>query len=217
MDIKALRIVELEEWEIDASLGERIERLLNVPTPMDLVQSMVTQGLAAAERKEVRLCWQEACESPGYFRLIAYIPLSEEVFDQLFNGRSGYRAQYYLSPEEGVLFNRLLLDALVPIIRRAYDSNEIEAELNALESSLAAPHAKLWVYDEKSAFDAAVPNSLNPARWVQNGVTRGRKAPLPHHCTVDVKGSFIEPNTGKIFVDEYKLERPLDLFNRGYT
>ena len=34
---------------------------------------------------------------------------------------------------------------------------------------------------------------------------------------LDVKGAFIEPGTQDLFVDELKLDCPLDLFHRGYT
>jgi hypothetical protein len=217
MDINSLRIVELKDWVLAPSLGERGARLLNVPRPAELAHHVIRDARQAAERGDVALRWQEACESPGYFRLEAQLPLSDVVFDQLFNGRSGYRAQYYLSPEEGVLFNRFLLDELRPFLIQAYGGSGISSNLDVVGASLMAPHAKLWIHNEKSAFDEAAPEVLNPPRWVSSGATRGRKAPLPDDPTLDVKGSFIKPDTLKIFVDSSKLDRPIDLFNRGYT
>ena len=48
-------------------------------------------------------------------RVNATIPVSQVLFDQLFNGRSGYRAQYCLSVKEGRQYNRAIVDALVPL------------------------------------------------------------------------------------------------------
>jgi hypothetical protein len=139
------------------------------------------------------------------------------TLDQLFNGRSGYRAQYYLSPEEGILYNRDILEGLVPAIKRAYDKQPLEVAFNLIEQSLRAPHSKIWVFEERAAFDEAEPETLNPQRWVENGATRGRKAPLPSHGKMDVKGTFLRPDSLELFIDPIKLDRAWDLFSRGYT
>ena len=34
---------------------------------------------------------------------------------------------------------------------------------------------------------------------------------------LDLKGAFIHPDTGALFVDDMKLERSLDLHNRGFS
>ena len=86
-----------------------------------------------------------------------------------------------------------------------------------MRRSLAGPHAKVWVFEEKKAFDDAIPKSLNPDRWVENCATRGRRAPLPKHRSIDVKGVFLDPKSLKFQVDDYKLDRACDLFNKGYT
>jgi hypothetical protein len=45
-----------------------------------------------------------------------------ETFDALFNGRSGYRAQYYLSCIEGIAFNATLVGALLDPLKIACES-----------------------------------------------------------------------------------------------
>jgi hypothetical protein len=211
------RIVNIADWSLSDALRERRERLLDVPQPEHLLSRLITESEEAARRGLVALEWQESCERPGYFRLVAQIPLTETTFDQVFNGRSGYRAHYYLSPEEGVLYNRDILDGLVPAIETAYGQRSLTIEFGLVEKSMRAPHSKMWVFQERAAFDDAAPAALNPPRWVANGAVRGRKAPLPSHHMIDVKGAFIQPSTNALFVDELKLDRPLDLFNRGYT
>jgi len=89
--------------------------------------------------------------------------------------------------------------------------------IKLVDSSWLAPHAKLWVAGDIQAFDEAQADTLNPERWVANGATRGRKAPLPVHGMIELKGTFIEPATSELFIDAAKLDRACDIFNRGST
>lgn len=175
--------------------------------------------MQAAAQLSIPLCWQESTDEgrTGYFRLHAQVPLSDTTFDQLFNGNSGYRAQYYLSPEEGILFNRDVLEALLPALEESYEKQPIAPPLEHVRLSLLAPHAKIWVFNELQAFDEAAQNSLNPPRWVENNASPGRRAPLPHHLMLDVKGSFINFSLHDLYVFDLKLERANDIFLRGFS
>ncbi|MGA8049078.1 MAG: hypothetical protein WCA09_02745 [Burkholderiales bacterium] len=215
--MRLLRSVAIEEWVLADFLAEGRPDLIRGLEPGQLLDAVAQDADRAASRDEVKLEWQESYDSPGHYRLVAQIPLTPTVFDQLFNGRSGYRAQFYLSPEEGVLYNRDLLDRLCRPVEVSFYRRPLPTDLGLVLQSLRAPHAKLWVYREKAAFDEAAADTLNPPRWVANGATRGRRAPLPSHATIDVKGAFLQLQTGNLFVDPLKLDRPMDLFNRGYT
>lgn len=216
---RLMRVVDAGLWVVseELSAGRRL-RLLDPPTCEELLQQIAVQSTEAAADGRVRLHWKDCSDHPGaYGQLVAQIPLIEDTFDQLFNGRSGYRAQYYLSPEEGVLFNRDIVQAVLPAVSQAYIREPPSAPFSLVEQSLLAPHAKMWILDERASFDAAVADVLNPPRWVENGATRGRKAPLPAHLTIEVKGSLIDHQQKTIYVSDMKLDRPMDLFNRGYT
>jgi hypothetical protein len=187
-NMRLLRSVAIEEWILAESIGERKDRLLSGTTPGELLSRVVEEGLEASRTGLISLNWQESSCRRGHFRLMGRVPLGEGTFDQLFNGRSGYRAQYYLSPEEGVLYNRDLLDRLLPAIEISYSRHPLDVSFDLIELSLGAPHAKLCVWEERVAFDDAAADTVNPPRWVANGATRGRRAPLPAHLTLDVKG-----------------------------
>lgn len=212
-----MRTVDSQTWRLADALGKRRERLLDVPQPEELLAQVIAQAHEASTKALTQLTWQESHDCPGYSRLVAQIPLSEKIFDQFFNGRSGYRAQYYLSPEEGILFNRSLLAGLEPALNLAYSKCPLNVDFALVEKSLRAPHSKIWLFSEKEAFDTADNYCLNPPRWVENEATRGRKAPLPVHPMIDIKGAFIHPVTGELFIDECKIDRACDLFRRGYT
>lgn len=217
MAARIIRMVERDTWCLSATLGERSTRLLDVPEPEQLIGHVIAEANDAAHKGGVQLDWEGSGERTGFSRLIAQVPLTETTFDQLWNGRSGYRAQYYLSPEEGILFNRDVLDGLLPAISVAYDKQPLTVAFNVVEQSLRAPHSKIWIFEETEAFNEAESETLNPERWVTNNATSGRKTPLPRHYKIDVKGTFLGPGSQELFVGPLKLDRPCDLFNRGYA
>ncbi len=205
-------------WAVAPALAERSARLLNVPSPAELLESLAQEASRASTNNQIGLDWQEACESRGYFRLVAQIPLSEVLFDQFFNGRSGYRAQFYLSPEEGVLFNRDVLDVLTPPLVDTYRKKPLAVPIERIQDSLSGPHAKVWIYKEQEAFEEALPETLNPPRWVESNAVMGRRAPLPYHRSIDIKGAFLKPRPeADLFVDAMKLDRACDIFRKGFS
>ncbi len=214
---RIVRAVDKDLWAISDALGDRRARLLEPPGPIPLLSKVGADGEAAAKAGKINMTWQPADEFPGYSRLVAKVPLEEDTFDQLFNGRSGYRAQYYLSPEEGVLYNYDLLAVILPVLEHAVQASPLNVDWQLVCKSLRGPHAKVWVFEEQKAFDDALPDTLNPVRWVQNQATRGRRAPLPPHRSIEVKGVFIHPETLQLRVDDYKLDRACDIFRKGYT
>lgn len=163
-----------------------------------------------------RFCWQPACEKIGFFRIQAQFPPSEKTFDQFSNGRSGYRAQYYLSPEEGVLYDRDVTQALIPVLADARARQSLPDDLGLVIASVDAPHAKVWVCGDH-VLEMAEADSLNPPRWVHNNARLGRRAPRPSEPRLELKGAFIHPRSRELFVDELKADRACDLFGTGYT
>ena len=213
-----IRMANRDEWDLSRLPDpDRRKRLLDAPPPRDLLARLLEEAAQAAGSCRVQLYWQEADEAPGHSRLVAAVPVSAFTFDLLFNGRSGYRAQYYLSPEEGVLYNKQILDGFLPVVRTAYERSKIQVSFRLIECSLRAPHAKIWVFEERQAFNDALEETLNPLRWVENGAKLGRRVPLPSHSTIDLKGAFVSPDMENLYVDPLKLERPCDLHLRGYT
>ena len=215
--IRIARSVEPSEWHVSPQLGARQERLIDVPRPRELLATVLVESSAAAVDGRLPMHWQPATNQPGHFRVVAQVPLAETTFDQLFNGRSGYRAQYYLSPEEGILFTRELVIGLATAIRAAHGRFPQMPEWHFVETSIHAPHSKVWVFDDQCAFDEAAKDTLNPPRWVASERTRGRRAPLPSHLLLDIKGAFVVPGTDDMWIDDFKLDHACDLFGCGFS
>lgn len=176
---RTLRIVPCLDWPLGPEISPRHSRLLDVPRPEKLLEKIIDEASCSAKFGRICLCWQEADECSGYFRLIAQIPLCREsTFDQFFNGRSGYRAQYYLSPEEGVLYNWDVLQGLKEILRITYHQHPLPEPLEVVLQTIDSPHAKVWIHNETEAFQDSPACSLNPQRWIDNGADFGRRAPF---------------------------------------
>src|SRR4030095_7087850 len=114
------RSVGIDEWRVSSLPDVRRNRLLNGSDPDLLLERLISEAEVAAQTGRVATSLSGCEDNPGYFRIEAQIPLSESTFDEFFNGRSGYRAQHYLSAEEGVLYNRATIDRLGPIVQRVY-------------------------------------------------------------------------------------------------
>ncbi|MGY3134567.1 hypothetical protein ACVWZM_005249 [Bradyrhizobium sp. USDA 4501] len=216
-----MQLVSLKEWDLTALAdGERRTRLLDPPPPQDLIEAVVKDAEQSARLGKVRLMWEVAIDPdapPELARIWAQIPVTEIVFDQLFNGRSGYRAQYYLSPSDGLIFNRAIVDGLISAVKQAHAITSLAVSFDLVEQSVREAHSKIWIFRDQAAFDEAPENILNPPRWVANRAIRGRRIPLPAHFMIDLKGTFIDPANGRPWVDMLKLDRAEVLHARGFT
>jgi hypothetical protein len=147
---------------------------------------------------------------------IAVIPLSRITFDALFHGRSGYRAQYYLSAHEGSRFNRLLLDRVIEAIRIAHKRAPTTQAWWVVERSLQGRWSKVWVRGDGKPFQGADRNEFRPKRWVENfPLSHWLAAPIPEAPAIDIKGSWIDVVTGELRQDPNKEERDNELFQKG--
>lgn len=214
---RTFRMVSEVDWSLGDVIANRHSRLLNVPTCRELLARLLCEAQEAVLGGRAHLAWNPAAEKDGFFRVEAVIPLSDETFDQFFNGRSGYRAQFYLSPEEGILFNRDVVQGLKRVFSAEGFKQRLTIAPQLISSSFDGPHSKVWVYSEDLPFDTAPENSLNPPRWVGNNACLGRRAPLPASPALELKGAFIHPETGVLFVDPLKADRACDLFRKGYS
>ncbi|MDD1532715.1 hypothetical protein C7U89_01480 [Bradyrhizobium sp. WBOS4] len=190
-------------------------RLLEAVSGESLISQLSAATHQALSANLVEFQWQLAEDTeapPDTHRIVCQIPLPEPSFDQLFNGRCGYRAQYYLSPEEGEAFNRRIIDVLEQMLV-VPASARLGVPQPAIQRSFKGGYSKIWAFDERRVFDEAAPGMLMPPRWRSYA---GRGTRLPLASRLDVKGTFIQPD-GTDWVDPLKLTRASDLHERGYT
>jgi hypothetical protein len=143
------------EWDLISMRDtNRMRRLLHPPDGEFLVASVARH--AQENDGDIHFCWETAVENTGYQRIIAQIPVKSEIFDTLFNGRTGYRAQYYLSAEQGAKFNRTLVKALIEPITRTLKMIRFAVPLEIARASMLGRWSKIWVARDGEVFSAAV-------------------------------------------------------------
>ena len=202
------------EWVISVDDQQRIGSLRSTPTAEMLISEVTAQAMLAAALGGICLCWEEASDKPSYWRVNANIIIKEDLFDHLFNGRSGYRAQYYLSVREGEIFNRTFVDELIPAIKKTYEIKPLEnATWLAVEASLKGRYSKIGVkngnaYEEEK--------TLITPRWKDYNYGSRLLATFPPQ--VDVLGTFMTPDDfTNDWVCELKQDRPCDMHRQGFS
>ena len=187
-------MVSKHRWRLDLGDPERMGRLLNPPSCLELLNALVAEATRAAQYCQIfpDARWDWCVSRPEYGRRVhATIPVSQVLFDQLFNGRSGYRAQYCLSVKAGCRYNRAIVHAVIPALRHAHASlGETELQWWEVERSLTGRYSKIWVADDEEHFQNA-PAALHVPGWTGNG----QRVPLPSSPRVDVKGTYIQPGS----------------------
>jgi hypothetical protein len=204
-----MRTVAKHRWRLD-DLGDegRRRRLLDPPSPLELLDALVAEATRAGLDGQIFLDprWDPCTSRPEFGKRVqATVPVSQVLFDQLLNGRSGYRAQYCLSVTEGRRYNRAIVNALIPSLRHVHASlGGTKLRWPEVERSLRGRYSKIWVADDEEHFQNA-PDALCVSNWTG----KGRRVPLPSSPRLDVKGTFIQPGTLKEFTTKPYRDRCL--------
>jgi hypothetical protein len=97
-----MRVADDVEWDLSRMHDrDRARRLLRSLLPEDLIDQVAREVMDNKISIDATRTWQAGIDMAGCSRAIVVIPLTADTFDDLINGRNGYRAQYYLSVEEG--------------------------------------------------------------------------------------------------------------------
>jgi len=210
--------VPVADWRLAETVeAARRRRLLeDAPSPERIIADLTDAAFAEARAGALCLHWVQACDKPGFFRLEAAFRVRTELFDWLFNGRTGYRAAYWLSTQHGMLFNAVALRALEPAIRLTWQTGLLpELCWERFRASLLGQDSKIWVTNDSLHFRSECRGMLLPARWAEaDGV--GTCLPMPGRPGVDIKGTFLDAE-GERWLSELKADRHERLHQRGFT
>jgi hypothetical protein len=171
-------------WNLDELEDrERRARLLNPRAPGELLAAAVGEAARASRDGTITLNWEPSRDWPGCYRIVGKIPVSKLLFDELFNGRSGYRAQYYLSVEEGERYNRAIVDGLTPAVQELHGRLiGCDGPSKPLAQSLGGGSSKIWMPEDEEVLKEA-PAALRPPRWREFWRERegawGLRVPMP--------------------------------------
>ena len=196
----------------------RMRRLLNAPSAESIAEITTHEAMQAAIDRRAAVAWERGHLMQDCGRAIAVFPISPITFDALFNGPSGYRAQYYLSTSEGAAFNRMLVMALLKAAERAYDPDRVPQTWPIVQASLDGCWSKLWIFNDTDAFTSAPPGELRPRRRAERHPTGiALCAPLPSNPAIELKGTWLSNDGYHQTQDPLKFDRDVRLHERGHA
>lgn len=214
-----MRMVDQSDWDLsDMHDRDRAWRLLNPPPAEDLIATIAREAMEHARHPQSFWECEPGKDMKDCSRAHAVVPLRPEMFDALFNGRSGYRAQYHLSEEEGREYNALLVGALIPAIQRIYDHRTGRPDWSELKHSLAGPWSKIWVFGDSGPFKDAADGDFLPRRWADRAARSvWIRAPLPADPALDVKGTWVSSLDHLYKQDPCKADRDHQIWLAGHA
>jgi hypothetical protein len=142
----------------------RAARLESCGSPDELVAALV-QSIIKNDGLRIGVDDDSKCDR---CRTIVQFRVTPELYDWFYNGRTGYRAQFWTSPEAGMKFNERILAAVVkalterlpeviPVVRRLirrdsasyYDvGHRTACRREELLSSLKPEMSKIWIGED---------------------------------------------------------------------
>jgi hypothetical protein len=213
-----MRMVDPIEWDLSGMRDRhRAARLMAPPSGEELIAAVAVEAREAAFQDHAAWRWQDGREMIGCGRAIASFPLHPQTFDPLFNGRSGYRAQYYLSCIEGIAFNAALVAALLDPLKIACECHSPDRIADS-RRSFDGPDSKAWVLADSEPFEAECDGEFRPRRWIErSGPSIWLRAPCPEKAGVELKGSWISNSDRQYRSDPDKMDRHFTIHERGHA
>lgn len=147
----------------DALRAARLER---AGSSDELISALENELERAIGDGKVRFGLDSVSNEFKECRVIIQFSVNRDVYDWFFNARTGYRAQFWVSPEVGLAFNQRLVDRLRVILcerltapvearriivqydgqtRQEKDGGECSLRLWGIERSLVPQASKIWI------------------------------------------------------------------------
>lgn len=215
-----MQAVPPQAWNLDEIQDDDRRRLLlSSLSPEDVLDWVEAEARDAV--RKVALRWVDAKEHAGCSRIEAVVPLHKMTFDLFFNGRMGYRAQYYLSVDEGHRFNTRLVERLLPVVQDAAATGAMPVGWATVENSWKGPYSRAWIAVGRAAL-VHEPKVLRPERWVKHwersqGVPMGLAAPRPDSPMLLFKGTHVSRQTAEPWRPDGERDRDESIHRSGWT
>lgn len=217
-------------WKFDRVAHERVERLVSPPDALGLIEDLFKQSNAAFSQGRTTVKWEKFSSQKAH-RAWVNIPVEKIFFDKFFNGKYGYRAQFYHSANIGNGYNRIAVEklenTLLDIFEKTTGSLEevnldgdktgstVSVDEKLFKCSILGSESKIWL--PFGAFELQSNGFLDIPRWRRDGNLKGVKIPLPDDMFVDFKGTFISDKTNTEIANKPLRQRSEQIHKSGYT
>lgn len=215
-----LPIVSCDLWQIAETVPEhrRLRLLRDAPAPSEVIERLAQAAAVEAKACKLEVKWITSTEMPCFARIEASFRVTAEVFDWFFNGRTGYRAAYWVSAQHGLLFNAAAITAMEPAIgSAAQEQRSLPVSLEQARASLLGQDSKIWAPDPHVCEDGwGKKGLLLPDRWRHREYGYGTCLPMPEPPYIEVKGTFLDADE-RIWLSCLKQDRHQRLHATGFT
>jgi hypothetical protein len=96
---------------------ERAERLESAPSFSEIVRSLAGALEKAIHARMARICSECKRDQPDQKRALVQFHVDPVLYDRFFNARTGYRAQFWVEPKDGVDANIQCVKALNEVLK----------------------------------------------------------------------------------------------------
>ena len=169
MNKPAVRGPSADDWGFEAIREvdpQRAEALEAARPPDALIEALRHALDRATERGDIRIGLDSVRNQFVECRVTIQIPVEVNFYDCFLNSRTGYRAQFWISPDAGMAFNaevartcrdllahrlparvrtRRILVTILDDYREEEDVGEIIIPLSLIHRSLEPDAAKIWI------------------------------------------------------------------------
>jgi len=206
--------------EFDRNEPERAAHLRASPPWPQLVQEIRQALRASLESENVRFGFDESSRGIGDLRATVQFPIGCTLFDQLFNGRTGYRAQFRIGSENGLLQNAHIISELSAALSlcasREIVAHRLTSEftykesmvctINQVTASLDPELSKVWACEKLIGRAGEVQDLFvsrtGPKLLLVDSDPWSSLYPENDAGWLDVKGAFMSP------IGLYQLKPP---------
>jgi hypothetical protein len=190
-----------EIWTLTSDVEADVRTgILEEVDPLSLVERFTNRALEALKYQSKERCiarYEEQSDDKTHRRDCVVIAIGDrKLFNQLFNGRCGYRAMNYHSPNLGFSYNSLLVDAVL---------RKLKLQSN---TSLNGDTRKIWPLFELTR----AKGQLSIERWREE---KGKYIFCPKCPAVVVKGGFLDADSTE--KDFKEGRRSQELHNTGFA
>jgi len=206
-----------EDWHLNSVIGRypgRISNLQSAPAFETIVEMLTNAFVQSIYRNECRF----ATDKRDDWRAVVQFPVLPQLYDLFFNARTGYRAQYWISPENGESKNAHCIarikrhlwglpdhfDAREIVYERGMPEQDVgsrSVSRDFFQQSFDNQSAKIWICERHirgvEGFHTDTPiegaGRLGVKRWAAQA-----PLPPPHYGTwLDLKGGYLTGDQGK--------------------
>jgi len=191
-------------WTLELQVNAR-SRLpkLEKHVPFEQIANEIATNLT------VLCCHTCQIEGTDFRRPVFSVRIGEDLFDQFFNSATGYRAEYFRSPWDGLRANAIFMKAASPALLEGAPDGASDLSVDFIRESVATLSAKAWLAEYGKEVDQNCPTcegewsaaSSGPAEQaeIRNGrweAASGQKAEwgrkAPYLTKLRIMGAFLD-------------------------